>query len=90
MSSARSRSKGRATRMLEPAEERGLIGRWLARRERAALDALIAAHRPLVLNIAGRFRGYGLPLVDLIQECHVGLLEAAHRFDPARAVRFAT
>lgn len=76
--------------MLEPAEERVLIGRWLADREQAALDALVAAHRPLVLNIAGRFRGYGLPLGDLIQEGQIGLLEAAHRFDPARAVRFAT
>ena len=85
-----SRGKRPATRLLDAAEEKDLIGRWLDAREQAALDALIAAHRPLVLKIATRFRGYGLPLVDLIQEGHIGLLEAAHRFDPRRDVRFAT
>ncbi len=85
-----SRGKKPATRLLEAAEEKGLIGRWRAAREQAALDALIAAHRPLVLKIASGYRRRGLPLGDLIQEGHIGLLEAAHRFDPARGVRFAT
>ena len=85
-----SRGKRPATRLLDAAEEKGLIGRWLDAREQAALDALIAAHRQLVLKLASRFRGYGLPLGDLIQEGHIGLLEAAHRFDPRRDVRFAT
>jgi len=85
-----SRGKRPATRLLDAAEEKGLIGRWLGAREQAALDALIAAHGPLVLKIAARFRGYGLPLSDLIQEGHIGLLKAAHRFDPRRDVRFAT
>lgn len=88
--SSRTRVRRPATKLLEAAEERGLIGRWLDAREQAALDALIAAHRPLVLKIASRYRGYGLPLGDLIQEGHIGLLEAAHRFDPKRDVRFAT
>jgi RNA polymerase sigma-32 factor len=79
-----------ATRLLNAAEEKELIGRWLQAREQAALDALITAHRPLVLKMAGRYRGHGLPLGDLIQEGHIGLLEAAHRFDPRRDVRFAT
>ncbi len=85
-----SRRKRPATRLLEAAEERDLIARWLGAREQAALDALIAAHRPLVLKISIRYRGHGLALGDLIQEGHIGLLEAAHRFDPARGVRFAT
>jgi RNA polymerase sigma-32 factor len=85
-----SRGKRPATRLLDAAEERGLIGRWIRGREQAALDALVAAHRPLVLKIASRFRGHGLPLADLIQEGHIGLLEGAHRFDPRRDVRFAT
>jgi RNA polymerase sigma-32 factor len=85
-----SRGKRPATRLLNAAEEKGLIGRWLEAREQAALDALIAAHRPLVLKMASRYRGYGLPFADLIQEGHIGLLEAAHRFDPRRDVRFAT
>jgi len=85
-----SRSKRPATRLLDAAEEKGLLGRWLAARDQAALDAITAAHRPLVLKIASRYRGHGLPLGDLIQEGHIGLLEAAHRFDGARDVRFAT
>ena len=44
----------------------------------------------LVIAIAGRFRNFGLPSGDLIQEGHVGLLEAAARFEPSREVRFAT
>jgi len=90
MGTMSSRSKRSATRLLHAAEERYLIGRWLGAREQEALDALVAAHRPLVLKIAGRYRGSGLPFGDLIQEGHIGLLEAAHRFDPRRDVRFAT
>ncbi len=85
-----SRVKNGATRLLDAAEEKGLIRRWLEAREQDALDALVSAHRPLVLKIANRYRRYGLPLGDLIQEGHIGLLEAAHRFDPRRDVRFAT
>jgi len=78
------------TKMLGPDEEKALIGRWTGTRDPAALDRLVAAHRPLVLKIAAAFRRYGHPLADLIQEGHIGLLEAAHRFDPGRDVRFAT
>jgi len=90
MGTMSSRGKRPATRLLDAAEEKSLIGRWLKAREQAALDALVAAHRPLVLKIASRYRGHNLPLGDLIQEGHIGLLEAAHRFDPRRDVRFAT
>ncbi len=85
-----SRVKNGATRLLDAAEEKALIRRWLEAREQDALDALVSAHRPLVLKIANRYRRYGLPLGDLIQEGNIGLLEAAHRFDPRRDVRFAT
>ena len=44
----------------------------------------------LVIAIAARFRHYGLPMADLVQEGHVGLLEAAARFEPEREVRFST
>jgi len=90
MGTMSSRSKRPATRLLDAAEEKSLIARWLGAREQAALDALVAAHRPLVLKIANRYRGHGLALGDLIQEGHIGLLEAAHRFDLRRDVRFAT
>ena len=49
-----------------------------------------SAHMRLVIAIAARFRHYGLPMADLIQEGHVGLLEAGARFEPDREVRFST
>ena len=51
---------------------------------------LTAAHMRLVIALAARFRHYGLPMADLVQEGHVGLLEAAARFEPEREVRFST
>ena len=48
------------------------------------------AHMRLVIAMAAKFRGFGLPMSDLVQEGHVGLLEAAARFEPEREVRFST
>ncbi|MFC5068553.1 RNA polymerase factor sigma-32 [Flaviflagellibacter deserti] len=75
---------------LEREEEHKLAQRWKNERDEAALHRLAAAHMRLVISIAARFRHYGLPMADLIQEGHVGLLEAAARFDPEREVRFST
>ena len=55
-----------------------------------ALHELTRAHMRLVIALAVRFRHYGLSLADLIQEGHIGLLEAAARFEPEREVRFST
>jgi len=75
---------------LERAEERALAVRWKDNQDQDALNQLSAAHMRLVIAIAARFRHFGLPMGDLIQEGHVGLLEAAARFDPEREVRFST
>ena len=75
---------------LEREEERLLAVRWKDNRDEAALHQLTAAHMRLVIALAARFRHYGLPMADLVQEGHVGLLEAAARFDPEREVRFST
>jgi RNA polymerase sigma-32 factor len=75
---------------LEREEERLLAERWRQQRDERALHRLTAAHMRLVIALAGRFRHYGLPMSDLIQEGHVGLLEAAARFEPERDVRFST
>jgi len=75
---------------LERGEEHDLAVRWAEKRDQAALHQLAASHMRLVIAIASRFRNFGLPSGDLIQEGHVGLLEAAARFEPAREVRFAT
>ncbi|HEY1736032.1 MAG TPA: sigma-70 family RNA polymerase sigma factor, partial [Methylovirgula sp.] len=75
---------------LERAEEHDLAVRWKVKRDERALHQLTEAHMRLVIALAVRFRHYGLPIADLIQEGHVGLLEAAARFDPEREVRFST
>jgi RNA polymerase sigma-32 factor len=75
---------------LEREEERALAVRWKDNRDEAALHRLTAAHMRLVIALAARFRHYGLPMADLVQEGHVGLLEAAARFEPEREVRFST
>ena len=75
---------------LQRDEERGLAVRWKDARDENALHQLISAHVRLVIALAGRFRHYGLPMADLVQEGHVGLMEAAARFEPEREVRFST
>ena len=79
-----------AAPFLEREEEHQLALRWRDIRDQKALDQLSASHMRLVIAIAARFRHYGLPIADVIQEGHVGLLEAAARFDPDREVRFST
>ena len=79
-----------SARFLERDEERALAESWRYRGDEHALHELAAAHMRLVIALAARFRHYGLPLADLIQEGHVGLLEAAARFEPEREVRFST
>jgi RNA polymerase sigma-32 factor len=71
-------------------EEHDLAVRWKEEGDQAALDRITTAHMRLVISIAARFRYFGLPMGDLIQEGHVGLLEAAARFEPERDVRFST
>ncbi|GAB5509934.1 MAG: RNA polymerase factor sigma-32 [Hyphomicrobiales bacterium] len=75
---------------LERNEEQALAISWKDTQDQEALHKLTQAHMRLVISIAGRFRHFGLPMSDLIQEGHVGLLEAAARFEPAREVRFST
>ncbi|WP_274627208.1 RNA polymerase factor sigma-32 [Arvimicrobium flavum] len=75
---------------LDRQEEQELALRWKERRDQQALHRITVAHMRLVIAMAGRFRHFGLPMGDLIQEGHVGLLEAAARFEPEREVRFST
>ena len=79
-----------AAPFLERDNEHDLAVRWKDNKDEQALHELAEAHMRLVISIAVKFRHYGLPVADLIQEGHVGLLEAAARFDPAREVRFST
>lgn len=76
--------------LLERGHEANLARRWRDEGDKDALHEIITAHIRLVVRIASGFRGYGLPLADLIQEGNTGLLAAANRFDTAREVRFST
>jgi RNA polymerase sigma-32 factor len=71
-------------------EEHDLALAWRDSGDQTALDRLTTAHMRLVIAIAARFKNYGLPVQDLVQEGHVGLMEAAARFEPERDVRFST
>lgn len=71
-------------------EEHELALRWRNEQDQAALDRLSLAHMRLVIAVAAKYRNFGLSMSDLIQEGHVGLLEAASRFEPEREVRFST
>ncbi|HEX6102057.1 MAG TPA: RNA polymerase factor sigma-32 [Alphaproteobacteria bacterium] len=67
-----------------------LARRWRERMDEAALHELILSYTRLVIATASRFRNYGLPMGDLVQEGNVGLMQAAARFEPERDVRFST
>jgi RNA polymerase sigma-32 factor len=76
--------------LLERDEEHELALRWKENRDQQAMNKIVVAHMRLVIAMASRFRNYGLPMNDVIQEGHIGLLEAVSRFDPDREVRFST
>lgn len=76
--------------MLEQDHELDLATRWRENEDEAALHELTTAYMRLVISMASKFRHYGLPLPDLVQEGNVGLMQAAARFEPSREVRFST
>ncbi|UCH75149.1 MAG: RNA polymerase factor sigma-32 [Rhodospirillales bacterium] len=67
-----------------------LARRWREDGDEAALHELVRSYLRLVVSTASRFRNYGLPMGDLVQEGNVGLMQAAARFEPQREVRFST
>ena len=75
---------------LERDEEHDLAVRWRQEQDQQALHRLTTAHMRLVISIAAKFKHFGLSMADLIQQGHIGLLEAAARFEPEREVRFST
>ncbi|HVK79926.1 MAG TPA: RNA polymerase factor sigma-32 [Verrucomicrobiae bacterium] len=76
--------------LLAADHERELARRWRDEDDEHALHELITAYLRLVVAMASRFRHYGLPMSDLVQEGNVGLMQAAARFEPEREVRFST
>lgn len=76
--------------MLERGEEAELAISWQQERDEHALRKLTESHLRLAVASASKYRHYGLPAADLIQEGTVGLMEAAYRFEISREVRFST
>jgi RNA polymerase sigma-32 factor len=76
--------------LLEREDEYDYARRWREEGDEVALHKLVRAYTRLVISLAGKFRNYGLPMGDLVQEGNVGLMQAAARFEPSRGVRFST
>ena len=76
--------------MLEPQQEYMLAKRWREHGDRDAAHKLVTSHLRLVAKIAMGYRGYGLPIGDVIAEGNIGLMQAVKRFEPERGFRLAT
>ena len=82
--------KSMSTALLSRERELWLARLWRDAGDEAALHELVMAYMRLVISTAARFRNYGLPMSDLVQEGATGLMQAAARFEPEREVRFST
>jgi RNA polymerase sigma-32 factor len=87
---ARYLSEIRRFPMLEPQQEYMLAKRWREHEDPQAAQELITSHLRLVAKIAMGYRGYGLPIGEIISEGNVGLMQAVKRFEPDRGFRLAT
>ena len=76
--------------LLDAETELQLAYAWRDHRDEAALHRLITAYMRLAISMAAKFKRYGAPMNDLIQEAGLGLMKAADKFDPDRGVRFST
>ncbi|MBZ6077271.1 RNA polymerase sigma factor RpoH [Microvirga puerhi] len=76
--------------MLEPREEYMLAKRWREHGDREAAHKLVTSHLRLVAKIAMGYRGYGLPISEVVSEGNVGLMQAVKRFEPEKGFRLAT
>jgi RNA polymerase sigma-32 factor len=76
--------------MLEPEEEFMLAKAWVDHGDRDAAHKLVTSHLRLAAKIAMGYRGYGLPISEVISEANVGLMQAVKRFDPDKGFRLAT
>ncbi|PVA07161.1 RNA polymerase factor sigma-32 [Thalassorhabdomicrobium marinisediminis] len=82
--------KAMKAELLDAETEAALARAWRDERDEAALHRLITAYMRLAISMAAKFKRYGAPMNDLIQEASLGLMKAADKFDPDREVRFST
>lgn len=71
-------------------EEFHLAKKWRDQGDKESIDKLVSSHMRLVAKIAQGYRGYGLPMSDLVAEGHIGMMQAVKHFDPERGFRFST
>jgi RNA polymerase sigma-32 factor len=76
--------------MLTPEQEQALAKRWREHNDPEAAHQLVVSHLRLVAKVAMRYRGYGLPMSEVISEGSIGLIKAVDRFEPERGLRLAT
>src|SRR2546430_8029912 len=76
--------------MLEPQQEYMLAKRWREHDDRDAAHQLVTSHLRLVAKIAMGYRGYGLPISEVVSEGNVGLMQAGERVEPEKGLRLAT
>src|ERR1700676_1424909 len=76
--------------MLERDQEYKLAKRWREQGDRDAADQLVTSHLRLAAKLAMGYRGYGLPIAEIVSEGNVGLMQALNRFEPERGFRFST
>ncbi|GFZ81890.1 RNA polymerase sigma factor RpoH [Rickettsiales bacterium] len=76
--------------LLAPEEEARLANRWIANKDISAAHTLVTSHLRLVAKIAMGFKGYGLPIMEMISEGNIGLMHAVKKFDPDKGCRFST
>jgi len=82
--------KAMKAELLDAETELALAYAWRDNRDEQALHRLITAYMRLAISMAAKFKRYGAPMNDLIQEASLGLMKAADKFDPDRGVRFST
>ena len=76
--------------MLSREEEKYLAEAWVFRNDKKAMHKIIRAYSKLVIAFSMKFKNYGLPVNDLVQEGHIGLMQAMAKFEPNRDIRFST
>ncbi len=76
--------------MLSRDEEKRLAEAWVFKNDKKAMHKIIKAYSKLVIAFSMKFKNYGLPVNDLVQEGHIGLMQAMAKFEPNRDIRFST
>ena len=76
--------------MLSREEEKHLAENWVFKADKKAMHKIITAYSKLVIAYSMKFKNYGLPISDLVQEGHIGLMQAIGKFEPSRDIRFST